>query len=114
MDEKLEWKIPYNSCGMTTKDDDQGLDSFHVCWIYKICFSSESKLISWAWTIAAEIYINHVIYINPSGDDQFMMKPVHASCKQYGMLEKLSDSFDIGGFGGSVVEENLDLSEYIK
>ena len=44
-----------------------------------------------------------------------MMKPVHASCKQYGMFEKEVDiGVDIGGFGGSVVEENLDLSEYIK
>lgn len=48
------------------------------------------------------------------GDDQFMMKPVHASCKQNKMLETLSDPIIIGGFGESVVEDNLDLSEYIK
>ena len=79
---------------------------------YENCFSTESKLISWAWTTAADI--EHVVYINPLGDDRFMMHQISVSCKHDAMLEE-TVTVDYGPPGDDPrFEIDLDLSKYIK
>ena len=89
----------------------EGHDSFSV-FTNSPSYNPLNKWISWAHTIAE---LNHVVYINPGGDDEHMMKQYNATCSHKKILENIqSDKLNITDEGAGGIEIDFDLSEYIE